>query len=155
MYVDIIDAKKLRRRTGPFYIAEGKAQPARKLTTEFAESHRDLLPLFRQIAWLIGASLHVVVTNTYGYFSLADRHRNGREKVGVINSFKINTADSSSVDLSDILDTCLQIIRDLQRYDAFQRYLAELRATSYYNARASRGLLPHCWILSGARGGMS
>ena len=50
--IELVDAKEIRKKTSPFYIAEGKARPARKLTTsilldpDFATSHRELLPLF-------------------------------------------------------------------------------------------------------------
>jgi len=137
--IEFIDAKKIRKKTGSFYIAEGKARPARKLTTgilldvEFAASRRELLPLFRQFAWLLTSTLQGALPEAYGYYSLKDLYKNTKKTVGLFNIFKVGDADDIQVDLSDTLKTCLEVTRDLQQYGAFTDYMKELRKTSYYN----------------------
>ncbi|HET6746918.1 MAG TPA: hypothetical protein VFH06_02305 [Candidatus Saccharimonadales bacterium] len=143
--VECIDTKSIRKKTGPFYIAEGKPLPARKLTAsillddKLAASHRELLPLFRQFAWLMTSSFQGVLADTYGYFSHEDVYKD-RSPVGVINTFKVANDNASEVDLSDILATCLEVVRDLQQYGAFTRYMDELCKASYYN---HSGLAPN------------
>jgi len=135
--VELIDTKDIRKKTGPFYIVEGRSLPARRLTTsisldsQFASSHRELLPLFRQFAWLITSSLQGVLADTYGYFSQDDVFKGHGASVGVVNIFKVT--NDSEVDLSDTLATCLEVIRDLRQYKVFERYMGEFRAISYYN----------------------
>lgn len=137
--VEIIDTKDIRKKTGPFYISEGKARPARKLTTsvllnpEFAKSHRELFPLFRQFSWLITASLCGVLADTYGYYSLDDAHKNTRDTIGFINIFKVGNASDIAVDVKETLDTCLEVVHDLQHYDAFKRFMDDLRDVSHYD----------------------
>jgi hypothetical protein len=137
--VELVDTKSIRKKTGSFYIAEGKPLPARKLTVgifldgQFAVSHRELLPLFRQFAWLISTSFQGVLADTYGYFNYDDVYKDQGAAIGVLNVFKVANANSSDVDLPKIVATCLEIIGDLQRYGAFKRYMGELSKTSYYN----------------------
>ena len=137
--VELIDVKKTRRRTNPFYVAEGKPLPARKLITgvlldaDFAVLHRELLPLFRQFAWLITASLQGVLADTYGYFSFEDMYKSGKITVGLYNVFKVADVHDEDIDLSDNLETCLEIVRDLRQYEAFTRHMDELRKTSHYD----------------------
>lgn len=137
--VELIDIKDIRKKTGPFFIAEGKSRPAQKLTTgvyldaTFAKKHRELMPLFRQFAWLITSSLQGVLADTYGYFSFNEVYRNSTTPQGVLNTFKVGDADDIEVNLSEILETCFEVVRDLQQYGAFDRYMEELRKTSYYN----------------------
>jgi hypothetical protein len=137
--VELVDTKKIRKKTGSFYIAEGKMLPARKLTTsifldgQFAASHRELLPLFRQFALLITSSLQGVLADTYGYFSHDDAYKDRGTVVGVMNTFKVANGNDLEVDLSDTLTTCLEVVSDLQQYKAFGRYMDELREISHYN----------------------
>lgn len=135
----LIDTKDIHKKRGVFYIAEGKVRSARKLTTgilldtEFAKIYRELLPLFRQFAWLITSSLQAVLADTYGYYSLEDAYRNTKKATGVINTFKVAYADDANVELSDTLVTCLEVVHDLQQYGAFERHMEELRKVSHYN----------------------
>lgn len=135
--IELIDAKNIRKKTGPFYVAEGKSRPAQKLTTgvlldvKFARAHRELLPLFRQFAWLITASLQGVLADTYGYFSFEDTYKDSSTMQGVVNTFKVGDADDIVVDLPDILETCFDVVRELQQHNAFGRYMTDLRKTSY------------------------
>ena len=137
--VGIIDTKNIRKKTGSFYIAEGKPLPARKLVigvflkAEFAKSHRELLPLFRQLAGLINASLQHKIASSYGYYSFDDMYKNTNSTIGVLNTFKVGNANDIEVDLADILGVCFDVIRDLRQCDAFGRYINELRNVSYYN----------------------
>jgi len=136
--IELIDIQGVRRKANPFYITEGKPLPARKLTTtillgtEFVMSHRQLLPLFRQFAWLINTTLQSVLANKYGYYSLTDIYRN-KPTVGLSNIFKVADAHDVDVDLADNLATCMEVIKDLRQHNAFTRYMDELSVTSYYN----------------------
>lgn len=137
--VVLVDTKSIRKKAGPFYIAEGKPLPASKLTAaifldgQFVASHRELLPLFRQLAWLIISSLQGVLADTYGYFSQDDVYKNRDKSIEVRNSFKVAKANDSEINLSDTLATCLEVVRDMQQYNAFERFMEELRKISYFN----------------------
>lgn len=137
--VALIDTKTIRRKAQPFYIVEGKSLPSRKLTVgilldmNFARSHRELLPLFRQFAWFVTGNLQDVLANKYAYYSLIDAYKNTRQMIGLFNTFKVAHVHDTDVDLPDNLETCLKVVSDLQQHDSFNRYMTELRATSYYN----------------------
>jgi hypothetical protein len=137
--IGLIDTKDIRKKASPFYIAEGKPLPARKLTTsvvldvKFARLHRELLPLFRQFAWLITSSFQGVLADTHGYYSDEDAYKNTKGGVSVVNTFKVGNAKDIEVDVPATLETCLGIVSDLQKHDVFGRYMKELHAVSYYN----------------------
>lgn len=137
--LEITDTRRIGKKTGPFYIAEGKPLPARKLTvstlldTPFAASHNELLPLFRQIAWLMTASFQGTLSDTYGFFSHDDAFKNTSLTVAVLNSFSVANANDVDVNISDVLDTCTEVVDDLQKYGAFDRFTQELHTTSYYD----------------------
>lgn len=137
--IELVDAKNIRKKTGPFYIAKGKARRARKLTTsilfdpDFATSHRELLPLFRQFAWLILSTLQSTLPEVYGYYSFKDEYKNTKKTIGLLATFKVADADDVEVDIPDTLETCLKVVHDLKQYDVFTRYMDELRKTSHYN----------------------
>jgi hypothetical protein len=131
--IELIDAKSIRKKIGSFYIAEGKPLPARKLTAgvmldaKFAKAYRELLPLFRQLAWLIISSLQGTLADTYGYYSFEDVYKDTKNTTGVFNIFKVGNANDIEIDISEILETCLEVVRDLKQYDVFGRYMNELR----------------------------
>jgi hypothetical protein len=137
--VELVDVKGVRRRTKPFYIAEGKPLPARKLITgvlidtAFAATHRELLPLFRQFAWLINSTLQGALPEANGYYSLKDVYKNTKETIGLFNTFKVANTNDMDVQLPDDLETCLEVVHDLQQYGAFAHYMDELCNLSYYD----------------------
>lgn len=136
--IELIDTKKVRTKTGSFYIAEGKPLPAKKLTVsivlnaEFAKVHRELLPLFRQLSLLVILSLQETLADTYGYYSLEDKYKNNGT-ASLSNIFKVPHGAGADVDLSDILQTSIKVVQNLQQYDAFERYMSRLHRTSYYD----------------------
>lgn len=138
-----LDTKNIRKKRGSFYLADSTARPARKLTigvfldAAFATSHRAQIPLFRQFAWLITASLQEVLANTYGYYSLDDAYSDTKDVIGITNRFNVAYADDQNVDISDILTTSLEVIHTLRDYDAFDRLAQELHETSYRDRPAS------------------
>ena len=135
--VDTIDAKNMRRRAKPFYLAVGRPIRSRRLSTAvlldpaFAAEHRELLPLFRQLAWVITASFQADLPDNYGYYSFDDHFRHNRQTTGLFNIFKVARTYGQEVDLAANLVTCLESIADLRRLGGFGRFLAELRQTSY------------------------
>ena len=137
--VELVDTKRVRKRTGPFYMAEGKPLPARKLTTgvfldvEFAASNRELLPLFRQFACIITVNVQNMLGSTYGYYSFEDSYKNTKDRVGMTNVFKVANANDVKVDLPDTIETFLEVVQSLRQYNAFDRYMSELRAISHYD----------------------
>lgn len=134
-----LDTKTIRRRAYPFYIAEGKSLPSRKLTTsilldvDFARSHRNLLPLFRQLAWLIAMNLQSVLAEKYAYYNQSDSYKKTGVKIGLLNSFKVAHAHDIDVDLTENLKTCFEVLRNIQRHNGFNRYATELSKISYNN----------------------
>lgn len=134
----MIDVKAVRRKAGPFYIADGKLIPARKLTTSvvldtgFEKSHRELLPLFRQFAWLVTANIQNALCDTRGYFSFDDFFKN-EKKTALTNIFHVAGFPDIHVDVNGDFAVCLRVIQDLKRYEVFQKFTLELCKLSYYN----------------------
>ena len=134
--VTSIDVKQVRRAAGPLYIVEGASIASRKLTAtailpkEFAASHRNLLPLFRQIAWVIISSWQYKIADGYGLFSFDDWYMTHKNGVSVSNVFKV--ARTNDIDVPAVLTTCRETVDDLRRSGAFERFMNELQGVSYY-----------------------
>lgn len=158
--IRIIDTKTIRKTAYPFYIAEGKPLPSKKLTVllkvdpEFMRSRRELLPLFREVAWLIIANLQDTLADRYGYFSLADNFMVTKHKMYLANTFQV--AHTNEAHMEECLKTSLEIIKDLQTHKGFTRYVAELQNISYTNrpnlAPNLQKNLKDTLIVMGARG---
>lgn len=136
--VGLIDTKRQRRQAGPLYITDGAPLPAHKLITsvlldtEFAKTHRNLLPLFRQLAWLIVASLQETIANTHGYYSFDDKYVSNTKTIAIRNIFNVANTREVDIDVTEVAETCTQTIKDLQRAYVFEKFLIELQNTSYY-----------------------
>lgn len=136
--LSLLDTQTIRRKTHPYFLSKEKRLRARKLTSNivldsvFSNSNPELLPLFRQIAWLVTANLQHVLADTYGYFSLSDKFTNTKQKVCLVNAF--NVANTHNVDLKDNLESCLSLINNMKKFNAFNRLATELNNISYFNS---------------------
>jgi hypothetical protein len=137
--IELIDTQKVRKKTGSFYITEGESIRSRQLTTsvlldaDFAISNRELLPLFRQLAYIIIVNCQNILAAKYGYYSSEDAYKKTKDTVGVTNIFKIADVEDISVDIADVLRSFHEVVSDLRQYGVFSRYMDELRTVSYYD----------------------
>ena len=137
--VESIDVKQVRRKVGPLYIIDGSL-PARKLKvnihleSEFATAHRTLLPLFRQIAKLLASSLEHQIPDQFGFFSEETMFTSGAKATYLTSIFKVARAADTTVDVTAVLAACEGIVADLRKHGVIERYMRELRRTSYYGA---------------------
>jgi hypothetical protein len=134
-----LDAKTIRRTPYPFYVAEGKSLQVSELTANtwldvrFIQSHRELLPLFHKLAWLLLVNYRHTLADIYGYYSIDDSFVSSQKKVGLSNTFRVIPGRDTRIELSDNLKTVLSVVQDLRQHNGLIRYMAELRETSYYN----------------------
>lgn len=137
--VGLVDAKDIHKKRGALYIDNYTQRVAKKLfvtislDVKFARENRELIPLFRQLAWLIISSLQSVLPSSYGYYSFDDKYKNSKDALSLTNVFKVAYADDPNVDLDIVLHKCLEVVDGLRRHNAFKRFLQDLRDTSYYN----------------------
>lgn len=142
--VGVIDPISVRRKPGVLYIAEGKSLPARKLTTSikldaaFAVDHRELLPLFRQFAWLVTENLQTVLADEFGFFSFDDTFKSTKKRIELTNIFKVPNGDDAALD--DVVRSCKTLVQDLRRYNAFMRLTHDLTRYTHFHQSY---LLPH------------
>lgn len=135
----LIDTKNIRKKRGPLYIADDSHKAARRLMThisldaELIRAHRELLPLFRQFAWIITASLQDTLANTYGYYSQDDKYVNSKEAVSIVNTFQVAYAEDVNVNLHQVLDTCLEVTENIRQQKVFDHFMDELKQISYYD----------------------
>lgn len=132
--IDTVDTKGMRRKAQPLYIVEETSLPARKLTVnvslgvDFVAAHRDLLPLFRQLALLISTTLQNVIMAKYGYYSYSDDYQESDSTVRIANVFKV--PHGGEVNIKDTIATCKDVVDILHRRNSFGRLASELRQAS-------------------------
>lgn len=130
--VAVIDTKDIKKRPSVFTIIKGTHAPAKELKVSITLSldksvSRELLPLSRQLAWMIIANLQNTLADKYGLFSEKDYYRDNT----LTNVFHV--AHGRNVDLSYIAQTSQDKITEMQRAKAFHQLLLDLRDTDYYN----------------------
>lgn len=93
--------------------------------------HRDLLPLFRQLALVISTTLQNTLSDKYGYYSNSDNYYDSEKKIGIANIFKVpNGAD---IDVEGNMDSCKKVVNTLRHRKALVRLARELRQASFHD----------------------
>lgn len=129
------DYKALRTQSGPVYIAEGKEWSPKKIYTNmtFATNNgsgdRKLLPLFRQVALFINATLQSSLPFEFGYFSHDDAFKTKPQQAVFSNTFYVDK--DQDIYLDEISTTIIENIRDLLNKDTILRFLNEFQTISY------------------------
>lgn len=133
----IINAKEIRRKSYPLFLAEGKNPKTKKLSIsmllneKLGKDQQFLIPLFRQISYLVLTNLENLICDTYGGF-------------GIDIVFK----DSKSVKLTDTIRLASQglainenlvaitkdLISSLVNDGAVKRLVNNLSSMSYINS---------------------
>jgi hypothetical protein len=133
--LEFLDAQKIRRTPYPVYIGEGKPLKARKLQITFfldsslVKSHRELLPLFQEIAWFMIANCRRSLSKAHPYYGSSDSFVSNSKKVAASAILKVAHGHYDGVNLARDLDLCLGAIQELR--EIFDRYMADLRSISY------------------------
>ncbi len=136
----VLDTKSIKRTAGAFYLAKGDKLPARKLTmtvgldSSFANSHRSILPLFRQVARLIIDTTRTGLTDKNGYYSFDDYFKQTHKTTAMFSILKVAHAHGKGVNLASDLAVCLKLIGDIKKLNCFKRLLEQLANMSYYDA---------------------
>lgn len=156
----IIDTKRIRRKRGVFYTLNNNPMPAKdvvvriSLNPDFARSHRQLLPLFRELTFLMTNVFHSALSGTCGLYSFSSRHSYTRRAAWHSRTFKM--ASDSSLTNDDVLKVCIDAIKDLIEDNAFHRLTVELQSTSQRlssrTAPDSEQIFKSLGILIGSKG---
>lgn len=131
-----IDTKSVRRRSGSFYIAEGKPVISSKLSVnlildkEIVVRRRDLLPLFQQMSQIIMGNIISDFADAHGYYSVDESFKLRADSAVYSNIFRIGKAN---VQLDESRSNILELVRDMRNDGTFERLSRQLRAVSYFD----------------------
>ena len=129
------DFKHHRTQTGPVYITEGDEWTPKKVYTNIyfdmnqGNQDRHLLPVFRQLALFINASLQRSLPFEFGYFSQDDSFAVKPKQAIFTNTFYLDKDDE--VDIEEVSNVVSQSVKELLNEETLQRFTAEFKSISY------------------------
>ena len=133
------DGLNKKTRSGPFYVAKGEAQVAQRfsvgvyLDPEFAKLHRELLPLFRELAVLVTDNLRQELISVYGSYSYKSTFKHSIQETRLIDEFRAADVDGIRVDPDAILASSQSLVTSLYKAGVFKRYSKVLGGLSSLN----------------------
>lgn len=135
--VAVVDLHKAELIPGALYRVDGaKKLPTKKnevlysVDDAFTGSHRDVLPLFPDIAQLISASVRAVLYGQFGFYPDGFSFAPENQTAELVHSFR--TAQSLKFSVNDVRVAVEDTIGELHKEKAFERLTGELgRVTDY------------------------
>jgi hypothetical protein len=134
--VDVIDPQATRLVHGSLYIPQDKtAIPVRKvnvaftLDKDFADDHKELLPLYNEISELMSENTCAELYGMFGFYSVAITRSPKNKVIKLTHSFHV--ADVYPLKLPLVRDTIEDSIIDLDEDKAFQRLIARLHVADH------------------------
>lgn len=131
---EFYNAKEIRRKTSPLYLAEGKVPKIKNLTIcikldmKLNKDNQILVPLFRQVAYLLLLNLETSVCDYYGTFGAGITIKNNKQ-INFSNNIKFvnNNFELDNNLISFIKNQIILIIED----GALERLSNNLASMSY------------------------
>jgi hypothetical protein len=130
--VNILNPEDMQMMPGSLYIPQEKEpMPARKILVAllideaFAESHKELLPLYWQLAILISESTKVHLYATFGFYS------KGVMRQAAKLTYQYYIPYAYPLELSRMREVIESSLLDLHKNKAFKRLGIELRSAKY------------------------
>ncbi|EDK72250.1 hypothetical protein TM7_0620 [candidate division TM7 genomosp. GTL1] len=99
------------------------------LDGKYAQSKRELMPLFLQLAWLMSATLQGILPGKHGVFSFDDGFRESKEGVGIRNIFKV--AHGTEFNIKELLSSVKEVVTRINDDNGFVRLTDRLGSLSY------------------------
>jgi len=132
----IINAKEIRRKSYPLFLAEDKVPKIQKLSIsmllneELAKDQQILIPLFRQVGYLILTNLEYSICDTYGGFGI-DIIFKEEKSVKLTDNIRLVSKDLS---IDDSLITLTEdLVSSLVNDGAAKRLINNLSSMLYKN----------------------
>ncbi|MCX4699000.1 hypothetical protein [Streptomyces sp. NBC_01373] len=158
---DELDPKAITIDAGAFYtLKNAERLPSLNLRTnftldqDFADSHRELLPLFWQLARLMNANAKATLHVTTTAYTKNVAHTNTDKTTRLTHDYFIHR--DIHLKASQVLDVACDAIRDLQQTDGIRRFVTNLREGSdsdpYRLAPNPVTVFDQSGILIGAKG---
>ena len=137
---DLFDTKNTRRTSTPIRIADNSSLPSRRLEmrlhldTEFANSHRELLPLFLQIAKVLAPTAQDALASNNGYYSGEMDLKFSKQHLYMKADMQVAHANDDSVDIHEDLELSKKTFTHITASGSLRRLISELQNLSYTHA---------------------